>query len=299
VEPPTVAAAPRAADLRSEDRRSLDTRRVRARFADWLICAPVTGLTIWLWGWHLGTLAVYHCLLLILHHVCEVTNGASPGKRLFGLRVARLDDGGLPRPGQAATRGVVGIFEFGPIAPIVALSNKGRRRVGDFLAGTAVVDARRHPVASRPLFRGALAYPVVWALPALVACVLGARGDLPGTYRERADELCAKQQTILRALKPDGRASPVPSAAQMNTEMAFLAWTDALGAPYAWRGRHDELVRRLRARLKRHVTQTQQLEQLQWPPAAVASWAASDRALTVADDRALAAVGFRACAHRV
>ncbi|HWI71861.1 MAG TPA: RDD family protein, partial [Baekduia sp.] len=229
------------------------TAGASARVVDWLLVAPLAGVTIWLWGWHLGTFAVYQCLLLILHHVFEVTTGATPGKRLFGLRVARLDDGGLPRPRQAAIRGVVGIFEFGLIAPIVIVCNKGRRRVGDFLAGTAVVDARKHPVAPRPLFRGALVYPAVWAVPALVACVLGARGELPGTYRQQADNLCAARQLIGSALAPDGKALPVTESAAIELEQTSLGHIEALGAPRAWRARHDDLVHRLRARLDRHV----------------------------------------------
>ena len=55
---------------------------------------------------------------MIFHHVCEVTRGATPGKRLLHLRVARLEDGELPTPRQAAARGVIGIFEFGVIACI-------------------------------------------------------------------------------------------------------------------------------------------------------------------------------------
>ncbi|MET0604166.1 MAG: RDD family protein [Baekduia sp.] len=278
-------------DLRSENRRSLDGKRVGARVLDWLIVAPIGIAAAWEWGWNFGTFALVQCLLLILNHVCEVTTGATPGKRLFGLRVASLRDGGLPSPRQAAVRGVIGIFEFGLIAAIAIISTKGRRRLGDLAAGTAVVSARKHPVASRPLFAGALAYPVVWAVPAIIACVLGARGVLPDSYRAQADNWC-------RGYTPPMSATvnlSVSEALQFDAAMAHAIET--LEPPHAWRGAHEDLVRRLKLRVA-----TRQ----QWAQAHAANadrtteamWVVRDQRERAADDAALAAQGFHDCAHR-
>lgn len=278
-------------DVRSENRRALDSKRVRARIVDWLIVTPIGVTAAWEWGWNFGTFALIQCLLLILNHVCEVTTGATPGKRLCGLRVANLQDGALPSPRQAAVRGVIGIFEFGLIAAIAIISTKGRRRLGDLAAGTAVVDARKHPVASRPLFAGALIYPVVWAVPAIVACVLGARGVLPDSYRAQADSWC-------RGYTPPARTTVGLNAPDMvNWELAMVRAIESLNAPHAWRSAHEDLVRRLRLRAATHQQWAQE-RAVYWSHAMEASWQARDQRARAADDAALAAHGFRDCAHR-
>jgi uncharacterized RDD family membrane protein YckC len=276
-------------DLRSENRRALDSKRVRARFLDWLIVAPFGIAAAWEWGWNFGTFALFQCLLLILNHVCEVTTGATPGKRRCGLRVASLQDGGLPSPRQAAVRGVIGIFEFGLIAAIAIISNKGRRRLGDLAAGTAVVDARKHPVGSRPLFAGALVYPVVWAVPAIIACILGARGVLPDSYRAQADRWCRGYSARV------GMTTDGVSALPLDFEMVRVVET--LDAPHAWRPAHEDLVRRLRLRLVTHQ-QWAQDRVLHPSRATEAAWRARDQRARADDDAALAAQGFHDCAHR-
>lgn len=294
VQPPRAVAAtsPLATahtDLRDENRRALDSRRVRARVLDWLIIAPFGYAAAWEWGWNLGTFALLQCLLLILNHVCEVTTGATPGKRRCGLRVANLQDGGLPTPRQAATRGVIGVFEFGLIAAIAIMSTKGRRRLGDLAAGTAVVDARKHPVASRPLFAGALVYPVVWAVPAIIACVLGARGVLSDSYRAQADSWCGAYSTRVSATT-DGVAT-------LQLDLEMVAVIERLDPPHAWRRRHEDLLRRLRLRLATHQ-QWAQDRAVHPSRAGEASWHARDQRERADDDAALATQGFHDCAHR-
>jgi uncharacterized RDD family membrane protein YckC len=296
VEPPRAVAATSdvahtRGDLRSENRRALDSRRVRARVLDWLIVAPFGLVAAWEWGGNVGTYALFQCLLLILSHVCEVTTGATPGKRRYGLRVANLEDGGLPSPRQAAVRGVIGIFEFGLIAGIAIMSTKGRRRLGDLAAGTAVVDARKHPVSSRPLFAGALAYPVVWAVPTIIACVLGARGVLPDSYRAQADGWC-------RSNTPPVRTTVGLSAPDMlYWDFAMVRAIETLNAPHAWRPAHEDLVRRLRLRAATHQQWAQERAMYR-SPAMEAAWRARDQQARAADDAALAAQGFHDCAHR-
>lgn len=84
-----------------------------------------------------------------------LTGGRTLGKMAVGLRVVR-DDGGPIRFRQALTRGLAGaIVDFGPVlvwsivALVVSLCSAKSKRVGDFLAGTVVVQ-ERSPAAPAP-----------------------------------------------------------------------------------------------------------------------------------------------------
>jgi uncharacterized RDD family membrane protein YckC len=277
-------------DLRHENRRGLDSRRLVARTVDWLLLSPLGFAAVWEWGTNLGTLALFQCLLLIYHHVFEVTTGATPGKRLLGLRVARIDDGELPRPRQAAVRGVIGIFEFGLIACIAIMVTKQRRRLGDYAAGTAVVSARKHPVLPRPLFRGAVAYPVVWAVPALVAIVLGARGDLPGTYREQADAICASAGTELRRMLPIYGVMAIPAVYQERDYRIA-----SLRVPNAWRDRHERLLATLRSQTLWVSTGIATARDAPEPRAVLRRFSVKLAAKGRRDGATVAALGFHAC----
>jgi MYXO-CTERM domain-containing protein len=74
-----------------------------------------------------------------------VTRGRSLGKLALGLRVVR-DDGGPIRFRQALVRGLTGFFELysfsGVPALIVSLASRQGKRVGDYLAGTIVLQER-------------------------------------------------------------------------------------------------------------------------------------------------------------
>ena len=76
----------------------------------------------------------------------ESTFGRSPGKVLLGLRVVRLD-GGVPCMGAAATRALMLLIDwfwsFGVVGLLLAGFTRRRQRLGDLLAGTMVVRARR------------------------------------------------------------------------------------------------------------------------------------------------------------
>lgn len=240
---PTAAALPAAVqELRTESRRSLDSRRVVARLVDWILVGVVARVVSSGWGDELGSFVLFQCLLLIYNHLFEVTTGATLGKRLLGLRVASLDDGGLPSPRQAATRGVIGIVEIGVIAAIAIVVNKQRRRLGDYAAGTAVVDVRKHPVASRPLFPGAVAYPVVWLIPTLLVCSMAAKGTLPGSYRSRVNDICERARA---------EASRGPNSGDAAYTAEIFARRDRLVAtlpvPGSWRDRHAQLLTSLQA----------------------------------------------------
>ncbi len=72
-------------------------------------------------------------------------NGATPGKRLFHLRV--IKDNGYPlSPMDAIIRNMVRVIDFFPFAygvgVIVMFSNTRAKRLGDYAAGTIVVKMR-------------------------------------------------------------------------------------------------------------------------------------------------------------
>jgi len=82
--------------------------------------------------------------------------GRTLGKMALGLRVVR-DDGGPIRFRQALTRALAGaIVDFGPVlvwsavAVVVSLCSARSKRVGDFLAGTVVIQERA-PVLPAPV----------------------------------------------------------------------------------------------------------------------------------------------------
>lgn len=80
--------------------------------------------------------------------------GRSLGKMALGLRVVR-DDGGPIRFRHALTRALAGvIIDFGPVlvwsavAIVVSLCSTKSKRVGDFLAGTVVIQERSPETAA-------------------------------------------------------------------------------------------------------------------------------------------------------
>lgn len=90
-------------------------------------------------------------LVLVLVVVPHVVVGCSLGKALFGIRVVRAD-GRPPGFRRASVRVAAwlidGLSLVLPIGLWLAIFTPGHRRVGDFLAGTYVVErsAAGHPV---------------------------------------------------------------------------------------------------------------------------------------------------------
>ncbi|MCS6827338.1 MAG: RDD family protein [Caldilinea sp.] len=99
-------------------------------------------------GWAAGlVLAVYALLNFTIfwgyYLVFELGwQGQTPGKRLAGIRVVRLD-GGVPGFLEVAIRNLVRIVDFLPFAYalgfVVMFLNRQWRRLGDYAAGTLVV----------------------------------------------------------------------------------------------------------------------------------------------------------------
>jgi uncharacterized RDD family membrane protein YckC len=83
-------------------------------------------------------------------------NGQSPGKQVMKIKVARLD-GTPPTIGDYLLRWIFGLLEFyvlsGAIAVVViAMGGKGQR-LGDIVAGTAVVKmVEQHEISARDIF---------------------------------------------------------------------------------------------------------------------------------------------------
>jgi uncharacterized RDD family membrane protein YckC len=73
--------------------------------------------------------------------IAEALFGSTIGKGLFGLGVGRLDGGrlGLAR---AIVRNVILPLDLAVVGFLVATVTKSRRRIGDFLAGSVVTNAR-------------------------------------------------------------------------------------------------------------------------------------------------------------
>jgi uncharacterized RDD family membrane protein YckC len=159
-----------AAELRAENRRSLDSRRLGAFLVDNLLMLP-----IYLALRDNGTmvaLLVAVALGLTYFFACESLWGQTLGKALFRLRVARAD--GRPLTPQAVSaRTVLRLLDelfLGLVGMLtMVLSGGRRRRLGDLAAGTVVTRAaapfKRAPLAGRNLL-ALLAYPLLWLAPA-------------------------------------------------------------------------------------------------------------------------------------
>lgn len=113
------------------------------------------GWNVQLSGWHLVLVAV---TAFAYHAVCEAATGATLGKWMLGLVVAR--DDGRPVGWRAAAirtalRVVDGLPVFYLVGFIVFLATPNRQRVGDLVAGTRVID--RHDVQSATTPRRSIA----------------------------------------------------------------------------------------------------------------------------------------------
>jgi uncharacterized RDD family membrane protein YckC len=172
---PTRRAERAATELRTENRRSLDVRRVVAVLLDLAIVYPVLLVFSEYAGRSAAAALAAIAAELTYFFLAESLTGQTLGKKLLGLRVVRRD--GRPLTPQAvAGRTVFRLIETGPLGLIVmVLSGRRRQRLGDLAVGTVVTRASFEP--ERAELRGRnllalLAYPLVWLAPAVLLYVL-------------------------------------------------------------------------------------------------------------------------------
>ena len=178
------------------------TGRCYAFVVDWLIRIAVLyavqmaavfagGIGIALW------LILFFALEWFYPVAFELTpSGATPGKRVFGLRV--LMDNGLPVTAAASvTRNLLRFADFFPFgygfAIVSILLRRDCKRLGDLAAGTIVVYATRagSPAPLDRLNNIAPVVPTLRLAPADQAAVIALAARAPRLTPERLDELAA------------------------------------------------------------------------------------------------------------
>ena len=125
-------------------------------------------------------------------------SGATPGKRVFGLRV--MMDNGLPiTPAASLTRNLLRAADFLPFgygfAIVSMLVRRDFKRLGDIAAGTIVVHEPR-PVPRIELTEVAPVVPARTLAPRDQAAVVALAARAPRLTTERLDELAALAATV-------------------------------------------------------------------------------------------------------
>lgn len=200
----TVVAAETPEGIVLELRPAGLTVRCYAFVADWVIRLVV------LYG--VATVTVFTggvgvAFWFILLFACEwlypvafelTASGATPGKRMFNLKVVM--DNGLPVvPGAAFTRNLLRAADFLPFFygfAIVSLLVRGdNKRLGDIAAGTLVVSQAR---AERgiELHDVSPVAPAMALTPRQQAAVVALASRAPHLTSERLDELAALAATV-------------------------------------------------------------------------------------------------------
>ena len=92
-----------------------------------------------------GATLLYFALVLLYYGITEAMTGQTLGKRLLGVRVARVD-GSTPGTGAITARTLLRIVDALPFAYLVGLvailaTGRRRQRLGDLAGGTTVVAA--------------------------------------------------------------------------------------------------------------------------------------------------------------
>jgi uncharacterized RDD family membrane protein YckC len=115
------------------------------KFIQWIIIIVIYiavafsrySIGIWL------TMILSFCIDWFYHVIFELSfHGQSPGKRMLGIRVVRID-GAPVDPGSSFLRNLLRFadtfFFFYPIALVSIAASRGFRRLGDWAGGTLVV----------------------------------------------------------------------------------------------------------------------------------------------------------------
>jgi hypothetical protein len=176
---------------------------------------------------------VFVAVALAYFLVCESYGGQTIGKRLGGVRVVRLADGGRPAPGAIVTRtlmrAVEGLWLLSFVGYLAIRTSPGRRqRLGDRAAGTTVVRAHgpSRELSWLVLTGAALAVPLLLALAVLspVWPAVGVRTD-----RDRIVDTTGRFLTAMAA-GDAAAACALISHAQQHDEVVQAARP---GAPAA------------------------------------------------------------------
>ena len=121
-----------------------------------------------------------------------LSRGKTLGKLAFGLRVVG-DDGSPVRFRQALVRGLTGaieIWSFAPIALICSIASDQGKRVGDFFAGTYVVQERTPARQALPGYFAVVPPPLAgWAQSLQVSGLSAQTAEAAGSYLRRFGEL--------------------------------------------------------------------------------------------------------------
>ena len=143
-------------------------------------------------------LAIWFILIFALEWlypvVFELTqSGATPGKRLMGLKVVM--DSGLPvTPAASLTRNLLRAADFLPLlygfAVVSMLVRRDFKRLGDLAAATLVV-YRLKPASSATFGDLEPLAPAMWIAPHDQAAVIALAARAPRLTRDRLDELAA------------------------------------------------------------------------------------------------------------
>ncbi len=153
----------------------------------------------------LGTVVLF--LVVAPITVETLSRGRSLGRLIFGIRIVR-DDGGSIRLRHAVIRGLVGFGEvylsFGLVPLLCSMLNSRGKRLGDMVAGTYAVQARRP--AFRPMMLPVPQHLTSWTQIADV-------GRLP-------DGLAAQVTQLLRAVENGGASRNMPVLHQTAERLA-------------------------------------------------------------------------------
>lgn len=178
--------------------------------------------------------AVFVVVWLAYFLVCESYGGQTIGKRLGGVRVVRLADGGRPAPGAIVTRTLMraaeGLWLLSFVGYLAIRTSPGRRqRLGDRAAGTTVVRAHgpAREFSGLVLIGAALGVPLLLALAVLspVWPALGVRSD--------SERIAATADRYVAAVAAGDAASAcaLSSRAQQRDEILGASRRPASSAP--------------------------------------------------------------------
>ena len=184
-----------------------------------LMVVGVTGMS----GVALAAITIFWFLLEWFYPVLfELSrSGATPGKRVFGLRVVM--DNGLPiTPGASITRNLLRVADFLPFlfgfAIVSMLLRKDCKRLGDIAAATLVI----HDTRASPKIALSQVEPIAPARPLSPddqAAVIALAARAPTLTGERLDELAALAAPVSG---DEGRAGPEVTRRVLGVAMYLL-----------------------------------------------------------------------------